>query len=178
MRQKVGDRWRKVQALGQKINFPYCAMAKVNGSWLAARSRLQISKEGLCPSQYKKKKRHKDVSLFWIQYISCGAKSSKWKFPSQSEEEQHKDLSLRKAGGSSWGSGVNTCPSWRQRVWAIRRACLENTRRSPEPKAVPGSAQSQEDWESTAPVWWNLKAELGEHPSQGSLSRAVTPSNK
>lgn len=102
MRQKVGERWTKAQALGQRVNFPYCVMAKVKGSWLVARNRLQVSKGRLCPSlkpvpnKKKMMRGHKDVFFFWIQDIPCSVKSSKWKFPPQSEEEQCKDFSFGK----------------------------------------------------------------------------------
>lgn len=79
-------------------------------------------------------------------------------------------LSLKKNSAKIWALGKHENlpgdPAWIQ-GWAIQRACLEKACRSPEPKAVPGSAQSQEDWESTAPAWWDLKTELGEHPARG-----------
>lgn len=164
------DGWTKTQALGQRINPPYWVMAKVKGSWLAARN----AAEGPCPSESgvpnaggKRREDRRDVSLFWIQCILCNVKSSARKLPSHPEEEQCKYLSFVQAGGCSWRCCVCAGPG-------------SSGSRSEQPGQWAGKAPSQRQRRallraSTAPAWWDWAWGAS---SPGSLSRATTPSNK
>lgn len=174
MRQKVGERWTKAQALGQRVNFPYCVMAKVKGSWLVARNRLQVSKERLCPSlkpvpnKKKMMRGHKDVSFFWIQDILCSVKSSKWKFPPQSEEEQCKDFSFGKhedLPGDPAGLSHQETMCWEgaEKPWA---------------KGSPGLCSKSGRLRESSSSAVGPKDRAWGASSQGSLSRAATPSNR
>lgn len=112
MKQKVGERWTKAQALGQRINFPYCVMAKVKGSWLAARNRLQVSKEGLCPSlkAVLLTQEENDARCFFlldsVNFLQCQKFRVKISISVWRRTVQR--FALWKAWGSSWRSSSNT----------------------------------------------------------------------